>query len=182
MKRLIRLPGGEGAGVRPPTVPRGVKRLTPSRSSRPGVGAGRLSRRRPERLIRLQGGEGSESGPCRSQEGSSVGPLPIIPAERERPDDDRDDRARTSSTKGVRVGPPSANESRQGLSAQPPASDPEREALIDDAIALFGPRYQRAISREEARQMMERLTAFFSLLASWDRRRRGGLEENDRAA
>ena len=30
--------------------------------------------------------------------------------------------------------------------------------------------------------MMERLTAFFSLLASWDRRWRGELDENDRAA
>jgi hypothetical protein len=71
-----------------------------------------------------------------------------------------------------------------GLSVRPSysASDPEHEALIDEAIALFGPRYQRAITREEARQMMERLTAFFSLLASWDRRQRGELVENDRAA
>ena len=71
-----------------------------------------------------------------------------------------------------------------GLSAQPhsPAADPDHEALIDDAIALFSPRYGRAISREEARQMMERLTAFFSLLASWDRRQRGEPVENDRAA
>jgi hypothetical protein len=70
------------------------------------------------------------------------------------------------------------------LSARPPssASDPEREALIDEAIALFAPRYRRAITREEARQMMERLTAFFNLLASWDGRRRGELVENDRAA
>jgi hypothetical protein len=70
------------------------------------------------------------------------------------------------------------------LSAQPhsPAADPEREALIDEAIDLFGPRHGRAITREEARQMMERLTAFFSLLASWDRSRRGELVGEDRAA
>lgn len=143
-----------------------------------------MSRHRPERLIRLLSGEGPESGPRRSQEGSSVGPLPIIPAQREFPDDDRDGRRGTNRAKGVRDGPPSANGSPAGSSARPPysASDPEREALIDDAIALFGPRYQRAISREEARQMMERLTAFFSLLASWDRRQRAELVENDRAA
>ena len=180
MKRLIRLPSG-GAGVRPPTVQRG-QAFDPLPIIPAGPRSRRLSRHRPERLIRLPSGEGSESGPRRSQEGSSVGPLPIIPAQRQRPDDDRGGRAATSSGKGVRVGPPSTNGSPVGLSARPLPSDPEREALIDDAIALFSPRYGRAISREEARQMMERLTAFFSLLASWDRRRRGGLEENDRAA
>jgi hypothetical protein len=45
---------------------------------------------------------------------------------------------------------------------------PERGALIDEAVALFGPRYGRTIDREEARQMIERLTAFFGLLAEWE--------------
>lgn len=128
----------EGAGVRSPSIARGVKRLTP----------------------------------------------PDLPTERQLPDDDRDGRPATRWAKGVRVRPPTARGSGAGLSAQPPspAADPEREALIDDAIALFGPRYRRVISREEARQMTERLTAFFSLLADWDRRQRGELVENDRAA
>jgi hypothetical protein len=56
-------------------------------------------------------------------------------------------------------------------------SDPEREALIEEAIGLFSPRYGRAITREEARQLVERLTAFFGLLATWDRCKRNELGE-----
>ena len=89
-----------------------------------------------DKLLRLPIGEGSESDPRRSEEGSNAEPLAS-------------------------------------------ASDTEREALIDEAIALFSSRYGRAISAEEARQMVERLTAFFSLLVEWDRTKREGL---DRAA
>jgi len=97
-----------------------------------------------DRLLRLPIGEGSESAPCRTDEGSSVRPLPAAPgAEPEIRVD-----ARTPSS----------------------TSDLEREPLIDEAIALFSSRYERAITREEARQILERLTAFFGLLAAWDRR------------
>ena len=90
-------------------------------------------RRSGDKLLRLPIGEGSESDPRQSNEGSSLGP---------------------------------------------PAydSDSERESLIDEAIALFSSRYGRAVSAEEARQMVERLTAFFGLLADWDRTQREGLE------
>ena len=71
-----------------------------------------------------------------------------------------------SESGGPESGPPRAE---QGSSAQPlPAgSDPEHEALIDEAVALFSRRYGRTFSREEARQAMERLTAFFELLHEW---------------
>jgi hypothetical protein len=49
----------------------------------------------------------------------------------------------------------------KGSSARTIDSGPEREALIEEAIGLFSPRYGRAITRVEARQMLERLTAFF---------------------
>ncbi len=61
-------------------------------------------------------------------------------------------------------------------------SDPQdehhsaREGLIDEAITLFGPRSGRPLGREEARHLIERLTAFFSLLAEWDRVERGEVD------
>lgn len=60
----------------------------------------------------------------------------------------------------------------QGSSAQPlpAASDPEHEALIDEAVALFSRHYGRTFSRDQARQTMERLTAFFDLLNDWHSR------------
>lgn len=59
----------------------------------------------------------------------------------------------------------------QGSSAQPLfGSNPEHEALIDEAVALFSRYYERPISKEQARQMTERLTAFFKLLIEWDNR------------
>jgi hypothetical protein len=59
---------------------------------------------------------------------------------------------------------------------------PELEALFDEAIALFGPRYGRAMSREEARQMIERLTAFVDLLAEWQDHAQDGPDEGEVAA
>jgi hypothetical protein len=57
----------------------------------------------------------------------------------------------------------------QGSQSAPcPERHPEHEALTDEAIALFGRRYARTVGREEARQMIERLTAFFDLLAEWE--------------
>lgn len=59
----------------------------------------------------------------------------------------------------------------QRSSAQPVfGSNPEHEALIDESVALFSRYYGRPISKEEARQMTERLTAFFKLLMEWDNR------------
>lgn len=69
----------------------------------------------------------------------------------------------------------------KGSSAGPTASDfvAGREELIEAAIALFGPRYRHEISRDEAGRMVDRLTAFFGLLADWDRR--AGGEDAQRA-
>jgi len=69
-------------------------------------------------------------------------------------------------------------QAEEGSNVGPPAadSDSEREALISEAIALFSARYGRAVSAEESRQMVERLTAFFGLLLEWDRTKREGLE------
>ena len=59
----------------------------------------------------------------------------------------------------------------QGSRAQPLfGSNPEHEALIDEAAASFSRYYARPISKEEARQMTERLTEFFKLLIEWDNR------------
>ncbi len=51
-----------------------------------------------------------------------------------------------------------------GSDSDPP---PKREALIDEAVALFGAKYGRPVSRDDAARMMDRLTAFFSILAEW---------------
>ena len=59
---------------------------------------------------------------------------------------------------------------------------PEREALLNEAVRLFGRGYGRAVSREEARQMLERLTTFFDLLAEWEQRAQGGSVEGGIAA
>ena len=48
------------------------------------------------------------------------------------------------------------------------ASNPEREALVDEAMALFSRRYGRSFTREEAGQAMDRLVAFFALLHDWN--------------
>ena len=57
-------------------------------------------------------------------------------------------------------------ESQEGSSARPLpiTSEPEREALVDEAIALFGSKYGRTLSRDEAGRTMYRLTAFYGLL------------------
>jgi hypothetical protein len=72
----------------------------------------------------------------------------------------------------------------RGSSAQPllSTSNPEHEALVDEAVALFSRRYGRALTREEASQATDRLTAFFNLLAVWERRKRPELAEDNRAA
>jgi hypothetical protein len=69
-------------------------------------------------------------------------------------------------------------------SAQPllPTSNPEHEALVGEAVALFSRRYGRELTKEEARQTMDRLTAFFNLLAAWESHKRSELAEENRAA
>jgi hypothetical protein len=59
---------------------------------------------------------------------------------------------------------------------------PEREAVIDEGIEIFSRRYSRTIGPEEARQMIQRLTAFFDLLAEWEQRAQRGQVEGERAA
>lgn len=72
----------------------------------------------------------------------------------------------------------------EGSSAQPAlsTSNPEREVLVDEAVALFSRRYERALTREEASQATDRLTAFFNLLAVWESQNRSELAEDNRAA
>jgi hypothetical protein len=66
-------------------------------------------------------------------------------------------------SKGAKSGPWS-----EGSSAQPPyGSDPDHEALIDESVALFSRMYRRTVSREDAREMTERLVAFAELLNEW---------------
>jgi len=42
--------------------------------------------------------------------------------------------------------------------------------LIDEWVALFSRKYGRPVSREEAREMTDRLVAFFELLIEWQNR------------
>ena len=67
-------------------------------------------------------------------------------------------------------------------SAPSPEGHPEREALIDEGIALLSRRYGRAVGSEEARRMIERLTAFFDLLSEWQDRAQAGPGEGEVAA
>jgi hypothetical protein len=48
----------------------------------------------------------------------------------------------------------------------PPAAN---DNLIDQTIAVWQPRLRREISREEARQIAENFTGFFSILHEWSR-------------
>ncbi len=69
-----------------------------------------------------------------------------------------------SKSRGPESGP-----SLYGSSPQPLfGSDPEHEVLIDEWVALFSRKYGRTVSREEARQMTERLVALFKLLMEWN--------------
>jgi hypothetical protein len=43
------------------------------------------------------------------------------------------------------------------------------EHLIDRTIALWQPRLRRDLSREDARQIAENVTGFFSILHEWSR-------------
>ena len=72
-----------------------------------------------------------------------------------------------SESQGAGVRPPST----RGRALKPLfASDPEHEALIDEWVALFSRKSGRTVSREEAREMSDRLVAFFELLIEWHNR------------
>lgn len=43
------------------------------------------------------------------------------------------------------------------------------ENLIDRTIELWQPRLRRELSHEDARQIVENVTGFFSLLSQWSR-------------
>jgi hypothetical protein len=46
---------------------------------------------------------------------------------------------------------------------------PSNDNLIDQTVALWEPRLQRNLSREDARQIVENITGFFNILAEWSR-------------
>ena len=48
-------------------------------------------------------------------------------------------------------------------------SNPANDNLIDKTIRLWQPRLGRNVSREDARQIAENVTGFFSILADWSR-------------
>jgi hypothetical protein len=86
-----------------------------------------------------------------------------------------------ASTGGGRALDPSTRQgSNVGSRSNTPNSD--REGLVDEAVALFSRRYGRPVTRLEAGQAMDRLTAFFTLLAVWESQNRSELAEDNRAA
>jgi hypothetical protein len=46
---------------------------------------------------------------------------------------------------------------------------PANDNLIDQTREVWNPRFGRDLSREDARQIAENVTGFFSLLAEWSR-------------
>jgi hypothetical protein len=53
--------------------------------------------------------------------------------------------------------------------------------LIDGTIALWEPRLRRNLSREDARQIVENVTAFFNILAEWSRAKMAARDQGDAA-
>jgi len=49
------------------------------------------------------------------------------------------------------------------------SSSTAHDHLIDQTVELWQPRSRRALSREDARQMVENVTGFFVVLAEWSR-------------
>jgi hypothetical protein len=54
-----------------------------------------------------------------------------------------------------------------GSSVKP--SHSANDNLIGSTIALWKPRLRRDLNREDARQIVENITGFFSVLAEWSR-------------
>ena len=101
-------------------------------------------RRRPERLLRLPHREGSDSDPSEKQTRES----------------------------GLGEGSSARPLPGQGSDSDPSpkAADPDAvlEDLLERTIAVWAPRYGRALSRDEAGQILGNLTAFFELLMDWE--------------
>lgn len=54
---------------------------------------------------------------------------------------------------------------------RPPHSTRFPDDLVEDARRIFQKRADRNLTSEDARQMLENLTGFFSVLHEWDRER-----------
>lgn len=48
----------------------------------------------------------------------------------------------------------------------------EREAFLDETIAFWQPYSRRALTREDAREMIENVTGYFALFDEWARAER----------
>lgn len=101
-------------------------------------------RRRPARLLRLPSSEGSDADTCEKQTPES----------------------------GLGEGSSARPLPGQGSDCDPSpkAADPDGqlEELLERTIAVWAPRYGRALSRDEAGQILDNLTAFFQLLIDWE--------------
>lgn len=51
---------------------------------------------------------------------------------------------------------------------------PANSPLIDSAMKFWQPRSQRPLSREDAREIVENITGFFSILLEWEAQDREG--------
>ncbi len=51
-------------------------------------------------------------------------------------------------------------------------SNAANDSLIDRTIETWQPLFDRALSREDARQIVDNVTGFFSVLADWAREER----------
>jgi hypothetical protein len=69
------------------------------------------------------------------------------------------------------------------VTSAPAATPPANDNLIDRTIGLWQPRLRRQISREEARQIAENVTGFFSVLDDWSRgETRAAANDNEQPA
>ena len=54
-----------------------------------------------------------------------------------------------------------------------------KQQLTEDAIAVWQPRLRRRVTKEDAREIAENITGFFTILAEWSRQEgRDGSEKN----
>lgn len=111
----------------------------------------------------------------------SKGPKSAPPSE-EGSDADPSLRVRGSNVGPLRERAPQPAPEGSSASPLPWASTPEREALVDEGVGVFGRLYGRPITREEARLAMERLIALFDLLDQWDREKQARSVDDDHRA
>ena len=101
-------------------------------------------RRRPAQLLRLPHREGSDSDPSEKQTPESG----------------------LGEGSSARPLPGQGSESDPSSKAADP--DGQLEELLERTIAVWAQRYGRALSRDEAGQILDNLTAFFQLLIDWE--------------